>query len=76
MIGTCCPVAESGFTLVVVVAACPRLDRGMYGVYVVCGGACAGCLGGGGSGPDRGGGGGERGGGEERLGTWRVVLKN
>ena len=32
-----------------------RLERGMYGVYVVCG-AVDGCRGGGSTGPDRGGG--------------------
>jgi hypothetical protein len=37
----------------------PRRERGMYGVYVICGVTAAGCRGGGGTGPERPGGGGK-----------------
>lgn len=53
--GICCPDGERGFGGIETGIA--RFERGIYGVYVVCG-AVAGCLGGGGMGPVRMGGGG------------------
>lgn len=57
MIGICCPVGDRGFRLVGLgdAGGAARLERGMYGVYVVCG-AEDGCRGGGSTGPNRGGG--------------------
>ena len=59
MMGTCCPVGDSGLVLfgfaASAAAAAALRAFGMYGVYVVCGPA-AGCRGGGRMGPERGGG--------------------
>ena len=64
-----CPLGDNGFVLEGFAAAAARLDRGIYGVYVV-GGPAVGWRGGGSIGPGRGGGGGN-----ERTGDglWGIV---